>query len=137
LPTLNEKFPPPGGINSATVTGLLQVCGVTIILVLLLTVVGLIRHNPEQPAPSSLLNFSTGCDIARMRFAKNGAASRHCASPGNLCFPFGEVSEILLKNFSTDCYNHMLTLGAVVWRSYPFRGGGGSYEVQRRSVRGR
>jgi hypothetical protein len=50
LPTLNEKFPPPGGINSATVTGLLQVCGVTIILALVLTLVGLIRHKPQPRA---------------------------------------------------------------------------------------
>ncbi len=47
MPTLNEKFPPPGGIDSATVTSLLQLCGVTIILALVLTLVGLIRYKPQ------------------------------------------------------------------------------------------
>ena len=27
MPTLNEKFPPPNGVDSAVVTGLLQTCG--------------------------------------------------------------------------------------------------------------
>ena len=43
MPTLNEKFPPPNGTDSPVVTGLLQLCGVTIILALLLTLVGLWR----------------------------------------------------------------------------------------------
>jgi hypothetical protein len=44
MPTLNEKFPPPGGIDSPIVTGLLQLCGVTIMAALLLTLVGLLRN---------------------------------------------------------------------------------------------
>jgi hypothetical protein len=44
MPTLNEKFPPPGGIDSSIVTALLQVCGVTVIAALVLTLVGLIRR---------------------------------------------------------------------------------------------
>ncbi len=44
MPTLNEKFPPPGGIDSSIVTGLLQVCGVTVIAALVLTLVGLLRN---------------------------------------------------------------------------------------------
>src|SRR5215472_14160286 len=28
MTTLNQKFPPPGGVENAAVTGLLQVCGV-------------------------------------------------------------------------------------------------------------
>ncbi len=44
MPTLNEKFPPPGGADSSLVTGLLQTCGATIILALLLTLVGLVRN---------------------------------------------------------------------------------------------
>src|SRR5712672_3178600 len=30
MPTLNEKFPPPNGTDSALVSGSLQICGVTI-----------------------------------------------------------------------------------------------------------
>jgi len=45
MPTLNEKFPPPGGADSALVTTMLQLCGVTIILALLLTLYGLLRRN--------------------------------------------------------------------------------------------
>jgi len=43
MPTLNEKFPPPQGDNSPLVTGVLQLCGVTVMLVLLLTLFGLWR----------------------------------------------------------------------------------------------
>ena len=43
MPTLNEKFPPPNGTDNALVTGLLQVCGATIMVALLLTLYGLIR----------------------------------------------------------------------------------------------
>ena len=43
MPTLNEKFPPPNGVDSSVVTSLLQTCGVTIILALLLTMYGLLR----------------------------------------------------------------------------------------------
>lgn len=43
MPTLNEKFPPPNGIDSSVVTSLLQTCAVTIILALLLTLYGLLR----------------------------------------------------------------------------------------------
>jgi len=43
MPTLNEKFPPPNGVDSPVVTGLLQLCGVTIMVALLLTLYGLWR----------------------------------------------------------------------------------------------
>ena len=43
MPTLNEKFPPPNGIDNPLVTGSLMVCGVTILIALLLTLVGLLR----------------------------------------------------------------------------------------------
>jgi len=43
MPTLNEKFPPPHGVDSAVVTSLLQVCGVTMMVALLLTIYGLLR----------------------------------------------------------------------------------------------
>ena len=43
MPTLNEKFPPPNGVDSPVVTGLLQVCGVTIMVALFLTLYGLWR----------------------------------------------------------------------------------------------
>ena len=43
MPTLNEKFPPPHGTESAIVSASLQVCGVTIMIALLLTLYGLAR----------------------------------------------------------------------------------------------
>ena len=43
MPTLNEKFPPPHGTDSAIVSASLQICGVTIMLALLLTLYGLLR----------------------------------------------------------------------------------------------
>lgn len=43
MPTLNEKFPPPHGVDSSVVTSLLQLCGITVIVALLLTIYGLIR----------------------------------------------------------------------------------------------
>jgi hypothetical protein len=43
MPTLNEKFPPPNGIDNPIVSGLLQLCGVTILIALLLTLYGLMR----------------------------------------------------------------------------------------------
>lgn len=45
MPTLNEKFPPPNGVDSSVVTSLLQTCGVTIMLALLLTIYGLLRSS--------------------------------------------------------------------------------------------
>ena len=43
MPTINEKFPPPNGVDSAVVTNLLRLCGITIIVALLLTIYGLLR----------------------------------------------------------------------------------------------
>jgi hypothetical protein len=43
MPTLNQNFPAPGGVNNPVVTGLLLVCGVTIVIALVLTIVGLAR----------------------------------------------------------------------------------------------
>ena len=43
MPTLNEKFPPPHGTESALVSGTLQLCGVTIMAALVLSLVGLVR----------------------------------------------------------------------------------------------
>ena len=42
MPTLNEKFPPPHGVDSSVVTNLLQLCGITIMVALLLTIYGLL-----------------------------------------------------------------------------------------------
>ncbi len=50
MPTLNEKFPPPGGTASPVVSGLLMLCGITILAALLLTLAGLLRSGPSQPA---------------------------------------------------------------------------------------
>jgi len=43
MSTINEKFPPPHGTDSAIVSASLQVCGVTIMVALLLTLYGLLR----------------------------------------------------------------------------------------------
>jgi hypothetical protein len=48
LTTLNEKFPPPHGTAHAGVTGLLELCGLTLMAALILTLVGLIRR-PKSP----------------------------------------------------------------------------------------
>ena len=42
MPTLNEKFPPPKGVDSPIVTNLLLLCAITIIVALLLTIYGLL-----------------------------------------------------------------------------------------------
>ncbi len=41
MPTLNATFPAPGGLDSPVVTGLLMVCGITIVTALALTLAGL------------------------------------------------------------------------------------------------
>jgi hypothetical protein len=46
MPTLNQNFPAPAGLDSPIVTGLLMVCGVTIVIALVLTLVGLVRNRP-------------------------------------------------------------------------------------------
>jgi hypothetical protein len=52
MSTLNEKFPPPSGTESSAATGLLLVCGVTIVIALVLTIVGLARGSSHgRPAP--------------------------------------------------------------------------------------
>jgi hypothetical protein len=43
MPTINEKFPPPHGTDNPIVSGLLLLCGVTIMVALLLTLYGLLR----------------------------------------------------------------------------------------------
>lgn len=43
MPTINEKFPPPHGMDNPLVSGLLQLCGVTIMVALALTLYGLMR----------------------------------------------------------------------------------------------
>ena len=53
MPTLNEKFPPPHGTESALVTNTLMVCGVTITVALLLTLYGLWRAKSAVTQPSA------------------------------------------------------------------------------------
>lgn len=51
MPTINEKFPPPRGAEDPTVSGLLLLCGVTIMLALLITLYGLVRSRTSgEPA---------------------------------------------------------------------------------------
>ena len=49
MPTINEKFPAPHGSDHLAVTGLLQLCGVTLMVALLLTLYGLLRSNASSP----------------------------------------------------------------------------------------
>ena len=48
MPTLNEKFPPPRGFDHPAVTSLLQLCGVTIMIMLALTIYGLFAKNEKH-----------------------------------------------------------------------------------------
>src|SRR5262249_29772150 len=48
MPTINEEFPPPHGTESAIVSGSLQLCGVTVMVALLLTLYGLLRKEPTS-----------------------------------------------------------------------------------------
>ena len=52
MPTLNEKFPPPHGTESALVTNTLMVCGITIMVALIITIYGLLRPKTSSPAQS-------------------------------------------------------------------------------------
>ena len=47
MPTINEKFPPPNGTNHPLVSGSLQICGITIMAALLMTLYGLVRKPPK------------------------------------------------------------------------------------------
>jgi hypothetical protein len=49
MPTLNQTFPAPGGAQNPAVTGLLLLCGVTIVIALVLTAAGLVRAPRSQP----------------------------------------------------------------------------------------
>ena len=49
MPTINEKFPAPHGSDHLAVTGLLQLCGVALMVALLLTLYGLLRSNASSP----------------------------------------------------------------------------------------
>lgn len=49
MPTINEKFPAPHGLDHPAVTGLLQVCGVNVMVFLLLTLIGLFRRPAVNP----------------------------------------------------------------------------------------
>ncbi|QEG35486.1 hypothetical protein [Bythopirellula goksoeyrii] len=48
MPTINEKFPPPHGTDHPLVSGSLQLCGVTIMLALVLTLYGLVRSKSSN-----------------------------------------------------------------------------------------
>ena len=47
MPTLNEKFPAPHGADHPIVTGLLQLCALTILIALFLTLYGLCKSKPQ------------------------------------------------------------------------------------------
>jgi hypothetical protein len=50
MPGITKLFPPPRGPDHPAVTGLLMLCGVTIVLTLALTIVGLVRCKPAAVA---------------------------------------------------------------------------------------
>ncbi len=52
MPTLNEKFPPPHGTDNPIVSGSLQLCGVTIMIALLMTLYGLFRSKASDKTGS-------------------------------------------------------------------------------------
>jgi hypothetical protein len=43
MPTINQRFPAPNGLDHPVTTGLLLVCGITILIALGLTLTGLLR----------------------------------------------------------------------------------------------
>ena len=45
MTTINEKFPAPNGLDHPVTTGLLMVCGVTVLIALGLTLTGLLRKS--------------------------------------------------------------------------------------------
>ena len=45
MPTINEKFPAPNGLDHPVTSGLLMVCGITILIALGLTLTGLLRKH--------------------------------------------------------------------------------------------
>ncbi len=49
MPSITKLFPPPRGPDHPAVTGLLMLCGVTIMLALVLTIVGLVRCKLAPP----------------------------------------------------------------------------------------
>lgn len=49
MTTLNEKFPPPKGMDNALVSASLQLCGVAIMIALLMTLYGLWRAKASSP----------------------------------------------------------------------------------------
>ena len=57
MPTLNETFPAPGGLDSPVVTGVLLVCGITIVTALVLTLAGLAMGTgaPSRAARESMV----------------------------------------------------------------------------------
>lgn len=48
MTTLNQKFPPPNGMDNALVSGSLKLCGVAIMIALLLTLYGLLRAKGSE-----------------------------------------------------------------------------------------
>jgi hypothetical protein len=48
LSSISKQFPPPGGANNPVVTGSLLVCGVTLMICLILTIVGLVRSISQE-----------------------------------------------------------------------------------------
>jgi len=47
MTTLNQKFPPPNGMDNALASGSLMLCGVAIMIALLLTLYGLLRGKKQ------------------------------------------------------------------------------------------
>ena len=72
MPTLNEKFPPPHGTDSAIVSASLQICGVTIMVALLLTLYGLLRRR----RPLRMLAHSPGEQDLRHGAGSNSRCTR-------------------------------------------------------------
>lgn len=52
MPTINQRFPPPHGTDNAIVSGLLQLCGITIVAALALTLYGLVSKEISHASSS-------------------------------------------------------------------------------------
>ena len=65
MPTLNEKFPPPNGTDNPIVSGSLQLCGVTIMIALLLTLWGLWRAKTSARLEEAITTKLTSSGVFR------------------------------------------------------------------------
>ena len=64
MPSLNQSFPAPGGLDNRAVTALLMICGVTIVIALVLTLVGSARSGRSRNLSVTVLAAHPSQDVA-------------------------------------------------------------------------